>query len=209
MGFGFSPRREGESTSLCKALLFPPVWQEAWLHHLLPVSCYLKELTTLASPYILKAQLQKCFSFSSYCSHLFWGCWLWPECILLFPALPLAGTGDCITAFLCIIDLSIIYRSRPLSVLRKPMGCGHGWPRARRISVCSNCSFCYIFPLGPVNWSKKLVKCSHPRLLIYGFRKIKTRQKLGRLCLLFGTSLRLPCSCVKDFLFVKIKSNVW
>lgn len=45
----------------------------------------------------------------------------------------------------------IIYRSRPLSVLRKPMGCGHGWPRARRISVCSNCGFCYIFPLGPVN----------------------------------------------------------
>lgn len=177
MGFGFSPGREEESTFLCKTLLFPPAWQEARLHHLLPVPCFQKKLTTLTSLEILKAQLQKCFSSSSYCSHLFWGCWLWPECIFLFPTLPLAGTGDCITAFLCIIDLSVIYRSRPLSVLRKHMGCRHGcpgWPRARRISVCINCSFCYIFPLGPVNWSTKLVKCRHPCLLIYGFRKIKT-----------------------------------
>lgn len=108
------------------------------------------------------------------------------------PCTPCAWHNRSCLAFLYSTDLPVICRSGPSSVLRKCRARGHSCPAGpgpRGLADVLIAAFVTLFPLGAVNWNEKLVKCSHPCLLIYGFRKIKTWQKLGRLCLLFGTSL--------------------
>lgn len=94
---------------------------------------------------------------------------------LLLP-LPVVGTGDCVSAFLCITDLSVIYRSGPLCVLRKRTDCGHscpGWPRAHRISVCINCGFCYAFSLRSSKLKQEVSKIQSSMLADLSFQENK------------------------------------
>lgn len=116
-------------------------------------------------------------------------------------------------AFLCPPGLSVIYRSGPPSVLKTRTDCGHsrpeGWPRARSIRVCINCAFCYPFSLRSSKLKEEVSKMQPSMPADLSSQENKSPAELGRLCRLFGSSLQLLCSRVKDFLFGKIKSNVW